>query len=105
MDGAADLEILVRSRYPLILVETLEEARRALRRAMLTDGRLDPNDFDRLLASKREALGRDGLLEYYAPSDTREPVAGLTGLKASVTMSERVKALREWARGRAVPAS
>ena len=82
MDGAADLEILVRSRYPLILVETLEEARRALRRAMLTDGRLDPTDFDRLLASKREALGRDGLLEYYAPSDTREPVAGLTGLKA-----------------------
>jgi len=67
---------------------TLGEARRALRRTMLTDGTLDAADFDRLLDSKREALGRDGLLEYYAPSETREPVAGLSRLKAWLSKRE-----------------
>ena len=83
-DGGVDIRVTsgqVRAMARTLKGLTLEEARRALRRAMLADGKLDAADLDGLLASKREALGRDGLLEYYAPSETREPVAGLARLK------------------------
>lgn len=84
MDALRTLEILITSRTPLIAIETLEEER------------------------VKQAL--DALY------DTKEPLKALRNLadlpkeiKAtkplSVTRAEEVEDLREWARGRAVPAS
>ena len=60
---------------------TLEEIRRALRRAALEDRSLDRSDFESLLAAKREAVGRTGLLEWYAADSLREPVGGMRRLR------------------------
>jgi hypothetical protein len=57
------MEALVRNLQGL----TLDEALRIVHGAVLRDSRLDESDVEQVLVAKREALGRDGLLEFYPP--------------------------------------
>jgi AAA+ superfamily predicted ATPase len=60
---------------------TLMEAERILTRAIVEDGKLDASDIERVVASKRERIAKDGVLQY-VPADTgMNDVIGLAGLK------------------------
>ncbi len=60
---------------------TLMEAERILTRAIVEDGKLDASDIERVVASKRERVANDGVLQY-VPADTgMSDVVGLAGLK------------------------
>jgi hypothetical protein len=61
---------------------TLDEARRILHGAILRDSRLDESDLEQVLVAKREALGRDGLLEFYPPSEELTALGDMRRLKA-----------------------
>jgi SpoVK/Ycf46/Vps4 family AAA+-type ATPase len=65
---------------------TRDEVRRALRRAMVSDASLTPEDIEVVREVKRAAFGRTGLLEFVRTAG-REPVGGMA-------------ALREWLRKR-----
>jgi len=110
MDALRTLEILITSCTPLIAIETLEEERveQALERVAQ---RLRIPLF---VWTMTRGLRRAGALD--ALYDTKEPLKALRNLaelpneiKAtkplSATRAEEVQDLREWARGRAVPAS
>jgi SpoVK/Ycf46/Vps4 family AAA+-type ATPase len=58
-----------------------DEIRRAVYRTMLDDGRLDHADIARALEVKREALGGEGLLEFFPPAEEPESVGGMARLK------------------------
>jgi AAA+ superfamily predicted ATPase len=75
---------------------TLDEIRRALRRAMLEDDRLDPSDLKHVLDAKRDAVGDTGLLEFFPPAEVAEPVGGMAGLRE--WLEKRRAALGERAR-------
>ena len=80
MDALRTLEILITSRTPLIAIETLEEERveQAVVAALYT------------AFARRALLSTEHILEES---------------RASLSSPEEVEDLREWARGRAVPAS
>lgn len=84
MDALRTLEILITSRTPLIAIETLEEERVA----------------QAVVASLYTAFARGALL---SNEHILEEIKATKRL--SVTRAEEVEDLREWARGRAVPAS
>ncbi len=119
--------MLVRSRYPLIVVDTVEEdrlrellGRTAIRldltlfnwtrtRGLVRDG-LDRGAFDQsaraygleqaIIAALYTAYSRKQDL------DTKILLADIqTAVPLSRTMAERVRDLRDWAQGRAVPAT
>jgi len=103
MDALRTLEILITSRTPLIAIETLEEERVAQRLRIPL-----------FVWTMTRGLRRTGALN--ALYDTKEPLKALRNLAGlpeeikatkslSVTRAEEVQDLREWARGRAVPAS
>jgi hypothetical protein len=74
----ADLERLLSALSGL----TLNQARQAVARAMLSDGSLHAGDIPAILAAKAEMLGRDGLLEYFPAEDNAWELGGFAGLKA-----------------------
>jgi hypothetical protein len=61
---------------------TLNEARQAVARAVLEDGRLAADDVAAVLSRKAEVLARDGLLEYFAAEDNAHRLGGMARLKA-----------------------
>ncbi|MEN8143842.1 MAG: AAA family ATPase [Gemmatimonadota bacterium] len=75
---------------------TREEIRRAVYRAILDDGRLERADIARALEVKHEALGGEGLLEFFPPADEPESVGGMARLKE--WLSKRRTALSAEAR-------
>jgi SpoVK/Ycf46/Vps4 family AAA+-type ATPase len=74
---------------------TRDEIRRALRRAMVEDGRLTGSDIALIRDAKRESVGQTGLLEFF-PVPDREPVGGMGALTA--WLRKRRDALGEEAR-------
>jgi len=60
---------------------TLNQARQAIARTVLEDGKLDASDIQRILAEKARALGEDGLLEYFPSEDNQFELGGFTRLK------------------------
>ena len=60
---------------------TLNQARQALARAAIVDGRLSREDLVHLGELKAKALQEDGLLEYFPPADNRYELGGFTGLR------------------------
>ena len=60
---------------------TLNQARQAVARAAIEDGRLGREDLARLAAYKVQALGEDGLLEYFPPGDNRFELGGFASLR------------------------
>ncbi|MDQ3935023.1 MAG: AAA family ATPase [Actinomycetota bacterium] len=59
---------------------TLNQARQAIARAGIEDGRLTRDDLARLAELKARALQEDGLLEYFPPADNRYELGGFGGL-------------------------
>jgi hypothetical protein len=60
---------------------TLNQARQAVARAAIADGRLGRDDLARLAEYKARALGDDGLLEYFPPADNRFELGGFENLR------------------------
>jgi ATPase family associated with various cellular activities (AAA)/AAA+ lid domain len=60
---------------------TLNQARQALARAAIEDGRLHRGDLARLAGYKTRALQEDGLLEYFPPGDNRFELGGFGNLR------------------------
>ena len=59
---------------------TLNQARQAIARAGLEDGRLTRDDLARLAEFKARALHEEGLLEYFPPADNRYELGGFGNL-------------------------
>jgi hypothetical protein len=60
---------------------TLNQARQAVARAAIADGRLHRDDLARLAEYKARVLGEDGLLEYFPPGDNRFEIGGFENLR------------------------
>jgi hypothetical protein len=60
---------------------TLNQARQAVARAAIADGRLARDDLASLAEYKARALGEDGLLEYFPPGDNRFEIGGFANLR------------------------
>jgi hypothetical protein len=60
---------------------TLNQARQALARAAIIDGRLSRDDLVQVAELKAKALQEDGLLEYFPPADNRYELGGFAGLR------------------------
>jgi ATPase family protein associated with various cellular activities (AAA)/AAA+ lid domain-containing protein len=60
---------------------TLNQARQAVARAAIEDGRLARDDLARLAEYKAQALGEEGLLEYFPPADNRFELGGFASLR------------------------
>jgi hypothetical protein len=60
---------------------TLNQARQALARAAIVDGRLSRDDVAHLAELKAKALQEEGLLEYFPPADNRYELGGFAGLR------------------------
>jgi SpoVK/Ycf46/Vps4 family AAA+-type ATPase len=61
---------------------TLDQARRAVSRAVLDDGVLDARDLALALAAKRERIEQSGILEYFEIEKEQPELGGLGTLKA-----------------------
>lgn len=61
---------------------TLNQARQALARVAIEDGRLSRDDLPRLVDLKARALQADGLLEYFPPADNAAALGGFNRLQA-----------------------
>jgi len=59
---------------------TLDEIRRAVRRAALDDRVLDRSDLEGLIHAKRDAIARGGILEWFPASTEPEPIGGMQRL-------------------------
>ena len=59
---------------------TLNQARQAIARVAIEDGRLTRDDLARLGEYKARALQEDGLLEYFPPADNRYELGGFSNL-------------------------
>ena len=60
---------------------TLLEAEKVLTKAIIEDGRLSPDDIQKVIESKKELVEREGLLEYYPVEESMTGVADLRTLK------------------------
>ena len=60
---------------------TLNQARQALARAAILDGRLSREDLASVAEIKAKALQEDGLLEYFPPADNRYELGGFANLR------------------------
>ncbi len=69
---------------------TLMEAEKVLTRAMVEDGRLDPDDVAGVADAKRRIVEREGLLEYHPAEEGMGQVADLDGLKGWLAKREEV---------------
>lgn len=68
---------------------TLNQARRAFSRAIVTRGSLDDRDIDAIIAEKKDILSASDALEFYSNTETPENVGGLAVLKEWLALRER----------------
>jgi SpoVK/Ycf46/Vps4 family AAA+-type ATPase len=68
---------------------TLNQARRAFSRAIVTRGTLDDRDIDAIIADKKDILSSSDALEFYSYTETPENVGGLSVLKDWLRLRER----------------
>ena len=61
---------------------TLIEAEKIVTKLLIEDAALRPDDIQRVIVAKRQAVEQDGLLEYYPAEEGLSSVAGLSGLKS-----------------------
>jgi ATPase family protein associated with various cellular activities (AAA) len=69
---------------------TLIEAEKIVTKLLIEDGALRPNDIQRVIDAKRQAVEQDGLLEYFPAEEGLSSVAGLAGLKEWLTKRRTV---------------
>ncbi len=75
---------------------TLLEAERVMSKILLDDYKLSHDDLSKVLASKKELVERDGLLEYYCPDENIAKIGGFANLKG--WLAKRKNALSREAR-------
>ncbi len=68
---------------------TLNQARRAFSRAIVTRGTLGDEDIDTIIADKKDILRTSDALEFYSYTEAPENVGGLAVLKEWLTLRER----------------
>ncbi|MDD1686626.1 AAA family ATPase [Methanoregula sp.] len=68
---------------------TLNQARRAFSKAIVTRGTLDDQDIDAIIADKKDILNASDALEFYSYTETPENVGGLLVLKEWLGLRER----------------
>lgn len=68
---------------------TLNQARRAFSRAIVTRGTLGDEDIDTIIADKKDILRASDALEFYSYTEAPENVGGLSVLKEWLTIRER----------------
>jgi SpoVK/Ycf46/Vps4 family AAA+-type ATPase len=68
---------------------TLNQARRAFSKAIVTRGSLDDRDIDAIIADKKDILSASDALEFYSYTETMENVGGLAVLKDWLRLRER----------------
>jgi hypothetical protein len=69
---------------------TLIEAEKIVTKLLIEDAALRPDDIQRVIVAKRQAVEQDGLLEYYPAEEGLSSVAGLAGLKSWLTKRRSV---------------
>jgi hypothetical protein len=69
---------------------TLIEAEKIVTKLLIEDAALRPNDIQRVIDAKRQAVEQDGLLEYFPAEEGLSSVAGLRGLKSWLTKRRTV---------------
>jgi ATPase family protein associated with various cellular activities (AAA) len=69
---------------------TLIEAEKIVTKLLIEDAALRPNDIQRVIDAKRQAVEQDGLLEYFPAEEGLSSVAGLAGLKDWLTKRRTV---------------
>jgi len=68
---------------------TLNQARRAFSKAIVTHGTLDDRDIDAIIADKKDILSASDALEFYSYTEAPENVGGLSVLKDWLRLRER----------------
>ncbi|MGA9085210.1 MAG: AAA family ATPase [Methanoregula sp.] len=68
---------------------TLNQARRAFSKAIVTHGTLDDRDIDGIIADKKDILSSSDALEFYSYTEAPENVGGLAVLKDWLSLRER----------------
>ena len=68
---------------------TLNQARRAFSKAIVTHGTLDDRDIDAIIADKKDILSSSDALEFYSYTEAPENVGGLAVLKEWLSLRER----------------
>jgi len=68
---------------------TLNQARRAFSKAIVTRGTLDDRDIDAIIADKKDILSASDALEFYSYTEASENVGGLAVLKDWLRLRER----------------
>jgi len=68
---------------------TLNQARRAFSKAIVTRGSLDDRDIDAIIADKKDILSASDALEFYSYTEAMENVGGLVVLKDWLRLRER----------------
>ncbi|NIP53274.1 MAG: hypothetical protein GWN62_05880, partial [Aliifodinibius sp.] len=79
-------ELIARSALGL----TDREARRAFRKAMVQDGRLDYEDVERVVREKQRIVGQSGAVTFHSSSENIQSVGGLENLKRWIKQRARV---------------
>ncbi len=92
--GASELDGFARA----VSGMTLNQARQAVARVAIEDGRLSADDMGRIAGLKAEALKHDGLLEFWPPADNNHELGGFASLerwldRARVGFSEQAAEL------------
>jgi len=81
---------------------TLNQARRAFSKAIVTHGNLNEGDIDAIIADKKDILSQSDALEFYSLTEAPENVGGLAVLKEWLRLRER--AFTQEARDYGLPA-
>ena len=82
---------------------TIDEARYALRRALVASGGLGPESLPFLLEEKRLLVNRSGVLEYVADGTTLGEIGGLDGLKTWLLERQKLFQMRDSLSAEIVP--
>jgi hypothetical protein len=61
---------------------TLIEAEKILTKAIIEDGKLSPEDIQKVIEAKKTIIERDGLLEYFPVKESMADIANMASLKA-----------------------
>jgi SpoVK/Ycf46/Vps4 family AAA+-type ATPase len=82
---------------------TIDEARYAIRRALVANGRLGAASLPFLLEEKRLLVNRSGVLEYVADGTTLGEIGGLDGLKTWLLERQKLFQMRDTLSAEIVP--
>ena len=102
-EGGGVSDQVIHQLAPALLGLTLDEARYALRRALVANGRLGADSLPALLEEKRLLINRSGVVEFIAEGGDIGEVGGLEGLKSWLLERRKLFELRDDLNSEIVP--